>query len=114
MAILTFSFTTNEFLEGMKTVTRRDWVKKHLEMWQRFWDTDRLVHDAWDKIPIAGGKPIGKIRLTARPYQERLADMPNEDLIAEGGMCMTLEDFYCLIGKSSEEIVSVVRFEKLM
>ena len=113
MAILTFSLTTDEFLSGAKTVTRRDWAGEHLKRWQTFWDTERLVHDAWDRIPIAGGKPIGKLRLTARPYQERLAEMPVEDLQAEGGMCATLEDFCDLIGKSPDEVVTVIRFEKV-
>jgi hypothetical protein len=113
MAILSFAWTKDEFLSGKKTVSRRCWKERQLKMWQRLWDSGRLVHEAWDKAPFAGGKRIGKFKLTARPYQERLGDMPESDLIAEGGMCRTLEEFYKLLGKTPEEIVSVIRFEKL-
>lgn len=113
MAILSFSLTSKKFLEGKKTVTRRDWSQKHYRMWVGLWEKDKLVHDAWDNIPIAGGKRIGRFKLTSRPYKEQLKDMPPQDLEAEGGMCSTLEDFYELIGKSPEEFVTVVRFEKL-
>ena len=63
MAILSFSITTNEFLSGNKTVTRRDWSEKQFSMWQRLWDNGKRIHDAWDNIPRAGGKFIGKFKL---------------------------------------------------
>jgi len=113
MAIVSFSLTKDEFLAGIKTVTRRDWSDRHLDRWQAFWDSDKLVHDAWDKIPIAGGTPIGKFRLTARPYRERLKDMPLDDLLNEGGMCSSIEEFCSFVGKTPEDYVAVIRFEKL-
>ena len=113
MAILSFSMTKNEFLKGNKTVTRRNWSDRHFRMWINLWEKSRYIHDAWDNIPIAGGSKIGEFRLTAKPYRERLADMPVEDLAAEGGMCSTLDDFYQLIGMSETDIVTAIRFEKL-
>lgn len=113
MAFISFSFTIKEFLSGQKTVTRRLWKPRHLAMWQRFWDTGRLEHDAWDKLPFAGGKKVGCFRLTCRPYLERLADMPESDLVAEGGVVETLSEFYQLIGGFSQEQVAVIRFKKL-
>jgi hypothetical protein len=113
MAIISFSMTKNEFLEGSKTVTRRNWSDRHFRMWENLWETEQYVHDAWDNIPIAGGTKIGKFRLTARPYRERLSEMPVEDLAAEGGMCSNLDDFYELTGMSESDIVTVIRFEKL-
>ncbi|MGB2962839.1 MAG: hypothetical protein WBB69_02530 [Anaerolineales bacterium] len=110
MAILSFSLTKDEFLSGKKTVTRRDWADTYHEMWERMWDTNRLIHDAYDNVPRAGGKKIGQIRLIHKPYKERLSDMPLEDLYAEGGMCSSREEFYNLIGKSPEDFVSVIRF----
>ena len=110
MAILSFSLTKDEFLSGKKTVTRREWADTYHEMWERMWDTNRLIHDAYDNIPRAGGKKIGQIRLIHKPYKERLSDMPFDDLDAEGGMCSSHEEFYNLIGKSPEDIVSVIRF----
>lgn len=113
MAILSFSMTTDEFNMGTKTVTRRSWSDHHFDMWVNFWESNRHVHDAWDNIPRAGGKKIGEFRLTTRPYRERLKDMPPSDLVAEGGMCSSLDDFYKLVGKSPEQYVAVIRFEKV-
>jgi hypothetical protein len=113
MAILSFALTAEEFTSGRKSVTRRDWSDRHLSMWQGLWDTGRLLHQAWDNIPIAGGKPIGELVLTARPYREKLGDMPRADLIAEGGMCSTLQDFCQLIRKSPDDVVAVIRFERV-
>ena len=96
MAILSFAMTKDEFLEGKKTVTRRDWSESHFQMWLRMWETNRLVHDAWDNSPRAGGRKIGHFRLTAKPYKEQLIHMPPGDLKAEGGMCTSLNDFYGL------------------
>ena len=113
MAILSFSKTREQFIAGEKSVTRRSWARSHFEMWVRMWDSERLVHDAYDNIPRAGGRKIGKFRLTARPYMEKLADMPETDLMAEGGICASLEEFYELIGVSSDEYVAVVRFSRI-
>jgi len=113
MAILSFAWTTTEFIAGLKTCTRRDWKPQHLEMWQRFYDRGDLTHEAWNKIPLAGGIPIGMFKLTCRPYLEPLSEMPPADLQAEGGMCATLEDFYQLVGLPPEKQVTVIRFEKL-
>ena len=113
MAFISFSLTTKEFLSGQKTVTRRRWRSGHLKMRQRLWDMGRLEHDAWDKLPYAGGKKVGRFKMTCRPYLERLADMPESDLVAEGGMVETLEEFYRLINGVPQERLAVVRFEKL-
>ena len=113
MAILSFSLTADEFLSGKKTVTRRLWSDRHHAMWVRLWDSGRLIHDAWDKLPRAGGKRIGRFRLSCRPYREPLIDMPEQDLIAEGAMCASRDEYYRLIDKSREQIVTVIRFEQL-
>ena len=113
MAIISFSLTKDEFLTGRKTVTRRDWSDAHFAMWVRFWESGRHVHDAWDKTPRAGGKKIGELVLTTKPYKERLDKMPLSDLEAEGGMCSTLDEYYQLIQKSPQDYVTVVRFQKL-
>lgn len=112
MAFISFALTTEEFLSGRKTVTRRDWKDKHFQQWCKWYDSGNLVHQAWNKVPFAGGKRIGFFELTSRPYRERLADMPLSDLEAEGGMVDSLEAFYSLIGKKPEDIVTVIRFKK--
>jgi hypothetical protein len=113
MAFISFALTKEEFLSGQKTVTRRKWKASHYAMWQRFWDEGKFVHDAWDKVPFAGGKKIGQFELTCRPYHEYLFDMPKDDLIHEGGMVDTLEEFYDLIGAHPNEQVVVIRFKKV-
>ncbi|PEN04750.1 hypothetical protein CRI93_14675 [Longimonas halophila] len=111
MAIITFSLTRDELLSGQKTVTRRDWKPSHMANWQRWYDEGRHIHDAYDRIPIAGGSKIAEIRLTERPYWEALENMPKDDLQAEGGMADSLEQFYDLVGLPPSHEVAVVRFE---
>lgn len=111
MAIISFSMTVDELLAGEKTVTRRDWKPSYMADWQRWYEEGRHLHDAYDQIPIAGGEKIGEIRLTDRPYWERLDEMPESDLAAEGGMVETLEEFYELVGLPPSAEVAVVRFE---
>ena len=82
-------------------------------MWVRMWESNRRVHDAWDNNPRAGGKKIGRLVLTAKPYRERLGRMRKADLYAEGGMCSTLEEFCALIGKAPRDYVTVIKFQKL-
>ena len=48
--------------------------------------------------------------LTQLPYQEKLADMPENDLVAEVDLWSSKEEFISLFGKSSL-VVWVVRFE---
>lgn len=103
--------TTDELLAGEKTVTRRDWKESHLMNWQDWYDHGYWRHDAYDKIPIAGGEKIGEIYLTERPYWEKLSDMPESDLEKEGGMVDTLEEFYDLIGLPPSKEVAVIRFQ---
>ena len=112
MAIISFALTTREFLSGGKTVTRRAWKQGQTERWQRFWDEGKLLHEAWDKVPFAGGKKIGEFFLAMRPYTEKLRDMPESDLTAEGGMCASIGEFCELIGMGLDNEVTVIRFIK--
>ena len=71
--IISFAWTTPQFLAGTKTVTRRDWSDRTFIQWRNAWDEQRLVHAAYDKSPRSGGQKVGTLTLTARPYPERLA-----------------------------------------
>lgn len=105
--IISFALTEAEFLAGKKTVTRRRWKPAHADHFKA--DT---LHQAWSKVPYAkGARLLGTIRVTRDAYLERLADMPVEDLAAEGGMCATVEDFIRLIEGKPDEKVYVLRFE---
>ena len=70
-----------------------------------------LIVDAYDRSPRAGGQKVATIRLTCDPYRERLADMPEEDLAAEGGLWVSKEEFIQLLGGDPEDQVTVIRFE---
>jgi hypothetical protein len=109
--IISFGLTVNELLSGTKTVTRRFWSQRQIDTILRLYGRGRREHQAWDKNPRCGGERIGTIRLTCGPYQERLGDMPESDLAAEGGMCATLEEFRALVGKSADDVATVIRFE---
>lgn len=87
---ISFGWTT-EYL-GNKTVTRRDWEDSHAEKFIRAY-RDRKIIKAYDKDPRYGGVIIGSVLLTAEPFRQPLAEMPFADLIAEGGMCETVEQF---------------------
>jgi hypothetical protein len=54
---------------------------------------------------------VGRIRLTCEPYKERLADMPEVDLAAEGGLWGSVDEFIAFLDGDPNEVVSVVRFE---
>jgi len=111
--IISFAKTVDEFLSGKKTETRRDWKYRHFLMWRKFWWKNNCFHEAFNKSPRAGGEFIGIIRLTAKPYRQQLKDMTPENLIAEGGMCKTVDEFCKFIGKSPKDWVTVITFEKI-
>lgn len=89
------------------------WKPSHMENWQKWFDRGHKVHDAYDKIPIAGGKRIAQIKLTERPYWETLSNMPTGDLKKEGGMVTSKEAFYELIDLPPSARVAVIRFRVL-
>lgn len=108
--ILSFAWTTDTLLAGRKTCTRRQWTTNYHRRWANAWDNGRRIHQAWNKSPRAGGRKVGDIELSCRPYRERLADMPERDLEAEGGLWASREEFVELFGGSPHLVVSVVRF----
>jgi hypothetical protein len=111
--IISFAWTTPQFLDGSKTVTRRDWSDRTFAQWCKAWDDRRLVHNAYDKSPRSKGKKVGTFMMTARPYRERLGDFPESDLAAEGGLWATVQDYIDLQGGDPEKILTVIRFRKL-
>lgn len=108
--IISFAWTTEALLAGRKTCTRRMWNDKYFALWQFAFDRGHLIHDAYDRSPRSGGHKIGEIRLTCRPYRERLADMPDSDVIAEGGLWKDKAEFMELFGGQDLQPV-VIRFE---
>jgi hypothetical protein len=111
--LISFSWTTPQFLNGTKTVTRRDWSYRTFVQWRNAWDDHQLVHDGWDKNPRSKGKKVGTFALTARPYRERLGDFPESDLAAEGGLWPAVQDYIDLQGRDGSKELVVIRFRKL-
>lgn len=110
--IISFGWTA-QYLppNGTKDTTRRQWKSRTLASWQKAWDEGRLVHDAVDKNLAYGGKRIGRITLLERPYLEPLSQMPQEDLVREGGMCDTVPGFIdAYFDGNADQEVAVVRF----
>lgn len=107
---ISFAWTTGPLLRGIKTCSRRDWKDRHFANWCKAWDDSRFIHSAWSKVPYAGGRKVADIRLTARPYKEALAAMPEADLDAEGGLWDSKVQFIDLFGGNPSKNVVVVRF----
>lgn len=109
--ILSFAWTTDVLLSGKKTCTRRQWSDRKALAWLNAYHQGRVVHQAWTNAPfVRGAKKVADIRLTQLPYQERLADMSESDLEAEGGLWADKEEFLNLFS-DPDLIVWVVRFE---
>lgn len=109
--ILSFAWTNDVLLAGNKTCTRRVWSDRTARAWVNAYQSDRLIHSAWNKCSfVKGAKKVADIRLTQLPYQERLGDMPQSDLDAEGGLWASKNEFINLFG-SPDTVVWVVRFD---
>jgi DNA N-6-adenine-methyltransferase (Dam) len=100
-----------------KCVTRRDWKDSHAAKFTNAFNKaiaegKQLRVPAIDKGYHAGGKQIGWLLISDRPYKQKLSDMPSHELKAEGGMCTTVAEFATKYFKGdSEKIVWVVRFK---
>jgi len=97
-------------LAGRKTCTRRDWKRSYFDRWVAAWRRGDITHTAVNKCRRAGGWPIGTITLTCEPYLERLGDMPDADLEAEGGLWDSLDEFIELQGGDPDKELAVIRF----
>ena len=110
--ILSFAWTSLVLLSGQKTCTRRSFCNCTAQTWLKAYNNGRLVHQAWDKCAFCHlAKKIADIRLTQLIYQERLCDMPESDLEAEGGLWASGQEFIDLFGGDSNRVVWVVWFE---
>lgn len=115
--IISFAWTTEVFLKGEKTVTRRYWKDKTAK---RLIATN--IMQAYDRLPWHGGKQIGEIILTKTPYQQKTGEMTDEDFKKEGLKWMwehgiliqgkSAKDFFDE-WKGKDDLVWVVEFEKI-
>lgn len=111
--IISFGWTADYLPpRGTKNMTRRIWAPSKLASWQSAWDKGQREHDALDKKIADGGTRIGTVVLTERPFIQRLGDMPPSDVVREGGMVETVEEFiFKYFEGDREKKVVVVEFE---
>lgn len=79
MKWISFAWTLEPLLEGVKSVTRRAWKPKYAA---RFHKGDLVI--AYDKMPHHGGKRVALLKLTHDPYLESTIKLPEEDYVNEG------------------------------
>lgn len=105
--IISFAKTINEFCLRRKTVTRRRWTARTAARFRK-----GTIHEAWSQTPrVKGAHRIGSLIATEHAYLEKLQNMPQSDLQAEGGLCETVEEFIRLIDGEPDELVWVCRFD---
>jgi len=104
---ISFAKTEKELLAGLKTCTRRRWKASTAAKYRK-----GTLHTAWSQdTRVKGARRLAIIRATADAYPERLGDMPESDLEAEGGMCKTRGEFIALVEGTSDEVLYVAWFE---
>lgn len=116
--ILSFAWTTDDFIDGNKTATRRFCSERNIKTWQAQWDKGNHVHKAYDKAPfVPGAKQIGWFRLTRRPYRQPLNEMTLDDLAKEGrkvwSACFhSIGNFPGFVNQEPDAVALVIEFEK--
>lgn len=78
MMIISFSWTSNSFKAGQKSVTRRTWTPDYAK---RFKVGD--ICKAYDKQPRFGGRQIGLLKIKSLAFED-IKTMPDEDYFFEG------------------------------
>jgi len=95
--------------QGIKTCTRRRWKDSHAAKFHKGDLVGILNHS--HRHRRSKGEPEMLIRrLTCDPYRERLADMPEEDVRAEGDLWPNKWTFIHDCFRDGEEVVWVVRW----
>lgn len=107
--IISMAWTSKAFVLNQKTVTRRFWDDKYAG---RFHKSD--IVDVYNKSPRNGGEKIGQLRITVKPYKQKLIDMPDEHFEREGGEMYwpNKKTFIEAMGGESAE-PWVIEFEKI-
>ena len=88
MKAISFAWTLPDLLAGRKGATRRFWVDRHARSFRE----GELV-TALSKDRRAGGKPVAIIKLTCDPFKQTLAKMTDADLVKEGTLWDSVEEF---------------------
>ncbi|MGB7275929.1 MAG: hypothetical protein WBC69_21755 [Geitlerinemataceae cyanobacterium] len=108
---ISFGKTLDALLGGGKSVTRRKWedfyAQQFINRFKRGWKVQ-----AFDKDRRYGGQLVGWLKLTQKPYRERLGDMPDSDVAAEGFPELSKTEFLDRFFQGdASKVVWVIRFE---
>lgn len=106
---ISFGKTLTELLSGRKTQTRRTWQESYAQNFIRYWENHTEIA-ALNKQRQYGGREVGKIRLTEKPYQQLLSEMPLSDLEKEGVTCTTIREFIDTFFEGHDKLVWVINF----
>jgi hypothetical protein len=107
--ILSFGWTADYLPpKGCKDTTRRIWKESYYEAYCRAWDDGRYWHDAVNKQLCFGGHYIGRFKLLERPFKQPIAEMTPDELIREGGMVDTVDEFIEKYFKGDKSLAPVV------
>ncbi|MEG4419413.1 hypothetical protein QUA70_12490 [Microcoleus sp. LAD1_D5] len=109
---ISFAQTVDELVSGKKTQTRRAWQDDYAKSFIRYFE-ENIAIPALDKGRHRGGRKLGFIKLTQRPYQQYLSQMSATDLQAEGGMVATAKEFIDEFFEGQDKLVWVLHFEFL-
>lgn len=112
MMFISFAWTTQVYLDGKKTETRRFWSRYYADMFWRTAQRNNGYVKAYDKNPRFGGKPIGLIKLVCKPFKQSLSLVTDEDEKAEGGLWGNAQAYIRVMGGPSKTPY-VVRFVPL-
>lgn len=100
--IITFGITTKRaaklgipepIIAGIKICTRRRWAQRTADYYQRCYESGQTVQAYSIDTRVKDAYKMADIRITKPLYQEALKDMPESDLLAEGGLWATKEEF---------------------
>lgn len=91
--IVSFAWTTDEYVRGLKDVTRRNWADEYAAKF-----VPGTFHSAYDKSPRFGGKAVGVFEVVsiAREALQRMLDdraYGLDECRREGGRWKTPEEF---------------------
>jgi len=112
MMIISFAWTTEAFLQGLKTETRRFWDDEYMRRFVKVCAENDGCFLAYDKSPRFGGKRIGICRLKSKPFKQQLKFVTESDEKAEGGLWGSAAKYVEMMGGPYKEPY-VIKFEVL-
>ena len=107
--ILSFGWTADYLPpKGCKDTTRRLWSDRYFLAACNAWEDGRHWHDAVNKQLCYGGEYIGRWRMLEKPFKQAIVEMTPDELIREGGMCNSVDEFIDKYFKGDRSLVPVV------